>query len=141
MKALIDTNVILDFFCKREGFFETANIIFQNCFSDVDGVIAGHTVSNLFYILQNRYDYTFEQCKTKIQNLCTLFEVADINKSVILSALDNESFLDFEDSLQNECATFSNADYIVTRNKSDFPGAMIPVVSPKEFVDIARNNK
>jgi len=45
MKALIDTNIVLDFLCKRKGFFDDANIIFQHCFSDVDGVIAAHTVS------------------------------------------------------------------------------------------------
>ena len=138
MKALIDTNIVLDFLCKRKGFFDDANIIFQHCFSDVDGVIAAHTVSNLFYILQNSYGFTLEECRTKIRNLCTLFDVADVNKGVILSALNNEDFSDFEDSLQNECAIMSEVDYIVTRNIGDFKDAELRVVSPKEFIEIVR---
>lgn len=31
MKVLIDTNVILDVLCKREGFFEDADKIFKLC--------------------------------------------------------------------------------------------------------------
>ena len=138
MKALIDTNIVLDFLCKREDFFEDANIIFQHCFSDVDGVIAGHTVSNLFYILQKHYNFSLEQCRTKIRNLCTLFDVAEINKEVILSAIDNENFSDLEDSLQNECGTTSSVDYIVTRNGDDFKNSAIPIVTPKEFIEIVR---
>ena len=141
MKALIDTNIILDFFCKREGFFEEADIIFQHCFSDVDGVIAGHTISNLFYILRNRYDFTLEQCRNKIRNLCTLFDIADINKEILLTAVDNENFSDFEDSIQNECAVSSDVDYIVTRNIDDFVNSTIPVLLPKDFIEIVRKNK
>ncbi|MBR6295275.1 MAG: PIN domain-containing protein [Treponema sp.] len=141
MKALIDTNIVLDFLCKRTEFFENANIIFQHCFSDVNGVLAGHTVSNLFYILKNRYNYSLEQCKTKIRNLCTLFEIAEINKNVILEALDNNNFSDLEDSLQNACARAFNVDYIVTRNIDDFKDTRIPVVNPEEFIIIVRNMK
>lgn len=141
MKALIDTNIVLDFLCKREDFFEDADIIFQHCFSDVDGVIAGHTVSNLFYILQKHYNFTLEQCRTKIRNLCTLFDVAEINKEVVLSAIENEDFSDLEDSLQNECALNTAVDYIVTRNGDDFKNSKIAVVSPKEFIEIVRGQK
>lgn len=138
MKALIDTNIVLDFLCMRENFFEDAKIVFEHCFTDVDGIIAGHTVSNLFYILKNSYNFTQEECRTKIRNLCTLFDVAEINKETILSAVDNENFTDLEDSLQNECAIASIVDYIVTRNIEDFKSAQIPVVTPKEFIEIAR---
>lgn len=141
MKALIDTNIILDFFCKREGFFENANIIFQHCFTDVDGVIAGHTVSNLFYILKNVYGFTLEQCRMKIRNLCVLFELSGLNKDVILAAIENEGFSDFEDSLQNECALASDVDYIITRNVGDFKHASVPVVMPGEFIEIVRSKK
>lgn len=132
------TNVVIDFLCAREGFFDDAKLVFEYCFSDVDGVIAGHTVSNLFYILQKHYHFTLEQCRTKIKNLCTLFEVADISKDVVLAALENEDFTDLEDSLQNECAIHSAVDYIVTCNRDDFAGSEIPVVTPKAFIGIAR---
>lgn len=138
MKVLIDTNIIIDFLCRRDIFFDDAKIVFEHCFTDADGVIAGHTISNLFYILRHRYDFTLEQCRNKIRNLCILFDVADINKKTILKALDNEDFTDLEDSMQNECAVSSGVDYIVTRNGTDFKSEKIPAVTPKEFIEIVR---
>lgn len=141
MKVLIDTNIIIDFLCRRDGFFDDAKIVFEHCFTDVDGVIAGHTISNLFYILRNRYDFTLGQCKNKIRNLCILFDVADINKEIILKALENEDFTDLEDSMQNECAVSSGVNYIVTRNEEDFKSEKIPAVTPKEFIEIVRKRR
>lgn len=139
MKALIDTNVVLDFLCAREDFFDDAKIVFEHCFTDIEGIIAAHTVSNLFYILQNRYNIPLEKCRKKIKNLCTLLDVAEINKELIFNAIDNNSFSDLEDSLQNECAIYSKVDFIVTRNTEDFKYSKTPVVTPKEFIKIVRS--
>lgn len=43
-----------------------------------------------------------------------------MDKEKIISAIDNEQFLDFEDCLQEESAAAETADYIVTRNLADF---------------------
>ena len=66
--------------------------------------------------------------------MCKIFEVAGIDVNTILVALENEDFDDFEDCLQMRCAVNTNAQYIVTRNPSDFTSSIVPVVSPKEFV-------
>ena len=42
--------------------------------------------------------------------------------------------MDFEDYLQNECALYSEIDYIITNNVNDFKNASVPVISPEEFV-------
>ena len=41
---------------------------------------------------------------------------------------------DFEDAIQAACAAKANADYLLTRNKEDFPGAEVTVLSPAEFL-------
>ena len=55
--------------------------------------------------------------------------------------MDNQSFSDLEDSLQNECAIVSDVDYIVTRNLDDFKDTTIPVIEPKDFIEIIRKQK
>lgn len=54
----------------------------------------------------------------------------------IISAIDNEQFLDFEDFLQEECATAETVDYIVTRNLADFKQSRVQVIEPDEFVKL-----
>jgi len=54
----------------------------------------------------------------------------------IISALNNENFTDFEDCLQDECASDFNADYIVTRNISDFKDSKVKAIEPSEFLAI-----
>ena len=41
---------------------------------------------------------------------------------------------DFEDAMQYECALAAKMDVIVTRDKSGFADAEIPVLTPTEFV-------
>lgn len=52
-----------------------------------------------------------------------------------MAALINEGFNDFEDCLQAECAKEEEADYIITRNPSDFTNSMIKVMEPKDFLN------
>ena len=54
---------------------------------------------------------------------------------ILLSALDNEYFSDFEDCLQEECAVAISADYIVTRNTKDFASSRVPAILPDEFLE------
>ena len=55
------------------------------------------------------------------------------------TALKNESFIDFEDCLQLECAKSTQVDYIITRNVKDFVQSDIIVLSPDEFLSKTNN--
>ena len=62
--------------------------------------------------------------------MCRFLAVAGLDKELLVSALENESFTDVEDCLQAECAKEFGADYIVTRNVKDFTGSSIPAITP-----------
>jgi len=66
--------------------------------------------------------------------LCEYIEVAGIQKKQVIDALVNEDFDDLEDRLQVECARIVNADYIVTRNITDFSASPIPAILPEDFL-------
>ena len=132
-KILIDTNVLLDYLLEREPFFEEAKKIILSCADgEIKGCIAAHSISNMFFIL--RKDYNAEERREVLLNLCKIFDIEGIDKLKLISGLENESFLDFEDCLQMECAKSYKADYIVTRNISDYITSEVKAIMPKDYV-------
>jgi len=96
------------------------------------GYIAGHTITNIFYIL--RKQFSASERKDLLLKLCEFIEVAGIQKKEVIDALTNEDFDDLEDRLQVECAKTVNADYIITRDIIDFSASPIPAILPEELV-------
>lgn len=135
MKILLDTNIILDVILMRQPFFEDSYHIMKCC-SDkkFEGVLAAHTITNLFYILRKHFSNL--EVRNAILKLLTVFKIDVINIEKISRALLNENFADFEDGLQVECATAVKADYIITRDKNDFAESEIPCVTPAEFFNL-----
>lgn len=132
-KILIDTNVLLDYLLEREPFFEDAKKVILLCMEgNVKGYIAAHSISNMFFIL--RKDYTAKERREILVNLCKIFEVEGIDRAKLLSGLANEEFSDFEDCLQMECAKSCGAEYIVTRNVSDYSTSDIKAILPSEYL-------
>ena len=136
MKALIDTNVLIDFLVVREPFFTDADNIMTACRDKVfQGCIAAHSVPNCFYLLRKN---PIEERRIIIKSLCQNFDVVGIDADKISSALDNEDFEDFEDCLQAECAADYGADYIVTRNIKDFENSKVKAITPAEFLELLK---
>jgi predicted nucleic acid-binding protein len=134
-RILIDTNVLIDFALIREPFSEDANKIIELCLSEkIQGCIAAHSVSDMYYIL--RKDMEPRRRRETLINFCEIFEVIDIDKNKLVNSLKNENFSDFEDCLQMECAKEFDAKYIVTRNTDDYKTSVIQAVTPKEYLKI-----
>ncbi|MCD8049236.1 MAG: PIN domain-containing protein [Clostridia bacterium] len=132
MKVLIDTNVILDVLCKREGFYEDAAKIMRYCeINKIDGVISALTIPNIVYIMRKELDE--KKTKDVIEKLQLIFTIADLKSDDIKKALDM-NFKDFEDALQSACALRIKADYIITRNIKDFANSTVPAVKPNELL-------
>ncbi len=132
-KILIDTNVLLDYLLEREPFFENAKEVILSCADGkVKGCIAAHSISNMFFIL--RKDYNAKERREVLSNLCSIFDVEGIDKAKLLAGLTNEDFSDFEDCLQMECAKSYGADYIVTRNVSDYSLSEVKAIKPQDYL-------
>ena len=132
-KILIDTNVLLDYLLEREPFVEEAKEIIRACTDGkVKGCIAAHSIPNMFFIL--RKDFDEKERREILLNLCKIFYVEGIDKVKIVSGLENSKFSDFEDCLQMECAKSYEADYIVTRNISDYDTSEIKAILPKDYL-------
>lgn len=135
MLVLFDTNIILDVLEKRLPFYNASKAILESCVSGkVTGYIALHSVSNIFYILRKRYSAADR--RKLLLDILDLLQVAGTDHESVRNALQREDFSDFEDCLQDECAKQIHADYIVTRNTTDFSVSNIPVIIPEDLLQI-----
>ena len=133
MKVLIDTNIILDVLCDREGFSADATKLFKLCeVNKVQGIISALSIPNIVYIM--RKELNGEKIRDVIQKLTMIFTIADL-KSTDIQKAASMPMDDFEDALQSACATRVKADYIVTRNLKDFTNSKVVAVKPSELFE------
>lgn len=132
MRILLDTNVLIDYLMKREPYKCSGESILNACISDeMKGCIAAHSISNLFFIL--RKSFSVDERRDILGVLCQILTVVGIDEDMIIRALQNTEFTDFEDCLQMECAREFKAEFIITRNLADFQHSPIPAISSDEF--------
>ena len=132
MVLLIDTNIVLDVLQKRTKFYDASCRIMRLCASkQAQAYIAFHSVSNLWYVLRNCNDSTKRE---KIRDICNILTVCSVGHKEVINALNNATFTDFEDCLQDECAASVHADYIITRNIKDFAHSHVTAITPEDFL-------
>lgn len=132
MVVLVDTNILLDYIMKREPFYEDAKKVMEICSTDsADGCVALHTVTTFWYLLRKLPE---ETRRVSLKSICELLQVVGTSHDEVLRAIDSVDFKDFEDCIQSKCAKTANAEYIITRNISDFELSEIPAVTPQQFL-------
>ena len=131
MKAFIDTNVLIDYICKREPFFIPAKSVFAACFmGKVDIVVSGLSIVNLLYICRK---HNIAALKASLLGLSQYIEIIDLPSIFVINGLKPD-WLDYEDFLQHETAIVSNCDCIITRNPGDFSMSRLPVYNASDFM-------
>ena len=134
MKVLIDTNVLIDYALTRQPYADAAEKIIIMCKDKkIDGCIAAHSVMNFFFIV--RKEMTIDERKDFLKYLSSFIEIVSIDSFKVANALNNNSFTDFEDCLQFECAKSFSADYIITRNIKDYSASTVTPILPDDFLD------
>jgi predicted nucleic acid-binding protein len=136
MKVFIDTNVLIDFVCDRQGFAEAANEIFALGYM---GTVQLQT-SALSYVttMYVAKKYNYDNVQQSLSNISEFVEVRDLSAKTVIEMLSAE-WKDYEDATQYSTATQALADCIVTRNKNDFWKSTIPVYDAAEFLAIFLN--
>lgn len=133
MKVIIDTNIILDVYLNREPFaVDSAEVLKLSEAKKTSASITANTVTDVYYILgkQLKDDIRLRELLAK---LLIIIDVTDVLGSDIKKAFELP-VEDYEDALIVQCAMRTKANYIVTRNESDFAKSTVPVISPAEFL-------
>ena len=68
-KVFLDTNILLDAILAREPFATDSRMLLRYCVSSVDGFIAAHSLTNIFYILHGSFEKSIEDCRFNIEKL------------------------------------------------------------------------
>jgi predicted nucleic acid-binding protein len=132
MRALLDTDVVLDVIAEREPFIHEAAEIFDlNEQGIFEAYICGITPVNVFYIA--RKGQSSSDLKSALGQLLKEVGVCPVDLAVLRQALVSP-ITDYEDAGQHECASAAGLDAIVTRNLSDYKNATLPVYSPTDFL-------
>jgi predicted nucleic acid-binding protein len=141
IKAVLDTNVILDALAARQPFVEEAEELFALAASErFKGYVAANSVADIYYLLKKHLKA--EAAKEALGNLFSLFSILDVRAADCLLAWSQPG--DFEDALLMVCAgrpsRQGRMDYIVTRDR-EFQKITepVPVISPGRMLKILKS--
>jgi predicted nucleic acid-binding protein len=132
-KALIDSDVLLDFFLVRQPFSEDAARVLTLCEQNkLQGYVTPVILSNVYYILSRFAGHA--GIIKKLNSLISITDVLIIDRNAVLRALASD-FRDFEDALQSCSAENSGfITLILTRNTRDYKHSSISVMTPQNFL-------
>ncbi len=131
MRLFLDTNVVLDVLADRKPYADDAAFVLSVIEEgEAEGFIAAHTATTLFYLLER--DLGLRKAKSALADLLKLVEVVPVDHDRLLHAMAM-NWKDFEDAVQAACAAKAEADYLVTRNPSDFSKSDLDVITPAEL--------
>lgn len=135
MKVLIDTNIMIDAITNRDGRSGFSAIVIDLCAKkQIDGYVAFHSISNMYYIL--RKHYSDEERRIILKRYCEILAVVEAGNDVVDEAVNDIGIYDFEDALQHACAKAAGANYIITRNTKDYRNSEIKAISPEELLKL-----
>lgn len=131
MKFFVDTNVLIDWILNRSVFHADAERLMSAIVNGVvEGFVSSHSLTDLFYV--TRKNLSVEKRRVLILFLLANMKVVPESYTMFDNALNDISFCDLEDGLQQQCAAISNLDFIVTQNLKDFGKSKVKAISIKE---------
>lgn len=135
MKVFVDTNIMLDVLLDRQPFAAPAARIWGLCEREaVEGYISAISHNNCHYLIARIANKT--TADQSIRLILDTFRTVPVGERIVRKALD-AGFGDFEDAIQYYSAIHTKADFLVTRNASDFPKEpVIPILAPEDLLQM-----
>lgn len=132
MRVFVDTNILIDFVCNREGFSDDADKLFAlGSMGHIKLMTSALSYVTTMYVAC-KYDY--QNVRQVLMTISEFVEVLDLSAKTVVEMLSSD-WRDYEDATQNRTAIKAMADCIVSRNKKDYAKSALPVYSVTEFFD------
>ena len=133
MRLMIDTNIILDVFLKRQPFYESSKKALSLCEKKrVAGFVTASTITDIYYLIRRHFQST-ELAYKYLGDVLDIVKVLPVTNDDVLSAYLKRA-KDFEDCLLMTCAKKNKCTHILSRNKKDFADFDISLLSPEELL-------
>jgi predicted nucleic acid-binding protein len=134
VKALINTNVIVDALTSREPWKESAEKIFLMIANQVmDAYI------NIYYLVR-KYLHSTEQAKQVMGKLYSLMGILAVTRDECLDAFAS-AISDYEDAVIERTAVKAEMDCIITRNVKDYQDGMVKAMLPDDFIALMEDGE
>lgn len=132
MRVLLDTDVLLDVALAREPHVENSVAVFQWVQAGGEAAVAWHSLTNCSYLLKGGRPF--------LAKLLALVDVVTVGSTDAHFAL-GLPMTDLEDAFQAAAAVAWKADFVITRNLSDYRHSPIPAISPQAFTQMLANGE
>ena len=131
MRVLLDTNVLIDYFAKREPYSEDAfRLRVMQEFGDIELWASIQSFSDIAYILRNVTNNKALQhafiASLGFLHVCSL-DQSDLEAACL------DAWADLEDCLIEQCAKKLKAEFILTRDLSGFEKSRVVALTPQHF--------
>ena len=133
MRALLDTNILLDFFLQRAPWDADALALWTaNEQGTFEGYVCAMTLTNVYYIVRKPLG-SAQQARSVVGAILAAMAICPVDAAILRSAY-RADFHDYEDAVQHASAVASGLDAIVTRDPADYARATLPVLLPTDFL-------
>lgn len=138
MRAVIDTDVIIDVLQNRQPWCEDGKKVFLAIAANrIIGCITAKQAADIHFFSRKQFagqENVDRKARDVLSKLLTLFELCDSLAVDSMNAL-GISNNDYEDAMLIESASRSGADCIITRNPDHFKPSPIRVFTPNELIN------
>ena len=132
MRALLDTNIVLDVLLRRMPWQIEAEAILNAVREErLVCCVAALTVTNVFYVA--RRPVGLDRARSIVRECLQTLEVIDVGRRE-LEITDSFPGSDLEDNLQIAVAITEGVDAIVTRDRTGFLKSPVTVLTPSELL-------
>ena len=137
MRAILDTNVVVDVLQRREPWFQDGAVIFRAIANkQVTGCLTAKQIADLYFFSRKQFkgeENVDARARQVVGKILSLFELIDTLGIDCQNALGINNG-DYEDAILIESAARAGVEYIVTRNPAHYKTSSVQVYSPVEFV-------
>jgi predicted nucleic acid-binding protein len=132
MRALFDTNIVLDVFLERAPFVGEAKLLWQQIDDGkLTGFLPASVLTDIFYIIRK---LAGQQKAAEAVRICLdTFAMVPVNTEIIQKAIGMTG-TDFEDNVQIACAEHEQLDAIITRDKAGFKYSSVQAFTAGELL-------
>jgi predicted nucleic acid-binding protein len=132
--VLLDTNVLIDYFAKREPYHHDAlRLRIMQEFGDLELWAAVQSFSDIAYVL--RKDADSDRLQDAFAASLDFLHVCSLDQNDLGTAC-REKWPDFEDCLIEQCSRKVKAEFLLTRDSEGFTKSGATVLSPAEFFSL-----
>ncbi|MBQ6298399.1 MAG: PIN domain-containing protein [Selenomonadaceae bacterium] len=139
LNLLIDSNVVLDIFLKREPFFSmSVRAVSLSRSHDVNNFISAASITDIYYLAYKKLK-DHQALRKMFKDIFEFVGVVNVTDKDIHAAFAL-NWKDFEDSVQYAVAKSNNFDGIVTRNMQGFEGDEVKIFTPEDICKYVEEN-